>query len=68
MKVIRVHAFGGVDALVYEEVPPPVPADGQVLVRVKAAAVGPWNAWVRSGTTITAGSTLRCGGFSRICG
>ena len=51
MKAIRVHAFGGVDALAYEEVQRPVPADGQVLVRVKAAGVGPWDAWVRSGTS-----------------
>ncbi|MGC4083688.1 MAG: NADP-dependent oxidoreductase [Vicinamibacterales bacterium] len=49
MKAIRVHAFGGVDALVYEDVPQPVPGDGQVLVRVSAAGVGPWDAWVRSG-------------------
>jgi NADPH:quinone reductase-like Zn-dependent oxidoreductase len=46
-----VHAFGGIDALVYEEVQQPVSADGQVLVRVKAAGVGPWDAWVRSGTS-----------------
>ena len=51
MKAIRVHAFGGVDALAYEEVQRPVPADGQVLVRVKAAGVGPWDAWVRSGSS-----------------
>ena len=51
MKAIRVHAFGDVDVLVYEDVEPPVPADGQVLVRVKAAGVGPWDAWVRSGTS-----------------
>lgn len=49
MKAIRVHAFGGVEQLVYEEVPQPVPAAGQVLVRVYAAGVGPWDAWVRSG-------------------
>ncbi len=51
MKAIRVHAFGDVDELVYEDVEPPVPAEGQVLVRVKAAGVGPWDAWVRSGTS-----------------
>jgi NADPH:quinone reductase-like Zn-dependent oxidoreductase len=51
MKAIRVHQFGGVDALVYEDVEPPVPVGDQVLVRVKAAGVGPWDAWVRSGTS-----------------
>jgi hypothetical protein len=33
MNAIRVHQFGGVDALVYEDVDPPVPEDGQVLRR-----------------------------------
>lgn len=51
MNAIRVHAFGGVDALVYEEMQQPVPAAGQALVRVKAAGVGPWDAWVRGGTS-----------------
>lgn len=49
MQAIRVHQFGGVDALVAEDVPRPVPGDGEVLVRVKAAGVGPWDAWIRSG-------------------
>jgi NADPH:quinone reductase-like Zn-dependent oxidoreductase len=26
-----------------------VPEKGQVLIRVKAAGVGPWDAWVRAG-------------------
>jgi NADPH:quinone reductase-like Zn-dependent oxidoreductase len=51
MKAIRVRAFGGVDVLAYEDVEAPVPGHGQVLVRVKAAGVGPWDAWVRSGTS-----------------
>lgn len=49
MKAVRVHHFGGVEAIVHEEVPWPEPAMGQVLVRVKAAGVGPWDAWVRAG-------------------
>ena len=46
---VRVHFFGGLEALVYEEIPRPVPGVGQLLVRVEAAGVGPWDAWVRSG-------------------
>jgi NADPH:quinone reductase-like Zn-dependent oxidoreductase len=49
MRAVRVHRFGGLEAIVYEEVSRPVPAEGQVLVRVKAAGVGPWDAWVWSG-------------------
>jgi len=49
MKAVRVHQYGGFEAIVHEEVPRPVPKQGQVLVRVKAAGVGPWDAWVRAG-------------------
>lgn len=49
MRAVRIHRFGGLDAIVCEEVPQPVPVEGQVLVRVKAAGVGPWDAWVRAG-------------------
>ena len=49
MKAVRVHQFGGIDAMVYEDVPRPTPGTGQVLVRVGAASVGPWDALIRSG-------------------
>ena len=49
MKAARVHQFGGPKAIVLEEIPLPAPGEGQVLVRVKAAGVGPWDAWVRAG-------------------
>lgn len=49
MKAVRVHRFGGPEVLSYEDVAEPVPADGQVLVAVAAAGVGPWDAWVRAG-------------------
>jgi NADPH:quinone reductase-like Zn-dependent oxidoreductase len=52
MKAIRVHAFGGVDAMALEDVPIPVPGPGEVLVRVSAAGVGPWDAWVRLGHSV----------------
>ncbi len=49
MKAVRVHQFGGLEAIIDEEVSRPTPGAGQVLVRVKAAGVGPWDAWVRAG-------------------
>src|ERR687898_3520282 len=52
MQAIRVHHFGGLDALVAEDVPRPTPGDGEVLLRVKAAGVGPWDAWIRSGRSV----------------
>jgi NADPH:quinone reductase-like Zn-dependent oxidoreductase len=49
MQAIRVHHFGDLDALVVEDVPRPAPGEGEVLLRVKAAGVGPWDALVRAG-------------------
>jgi NADPH:quinone reductase-like Zn-dependent oxidoreductase len=52
MLAIRVHRFGAVDALVSDDVPQPVPGAGEVLLRVKAAGVGPWDAWIRAGRSV----------------
>jgi NADPH:quinone reductase-like Zn-dependent oxidoreductase len=52
MQAIRVHQFGGLDSLVVEDVPRPAPGEGEVLLRVKAAGVGPWDALVRSGRSV----------------
>jgi NADPH:quinone reductase-like Zn-dependent oxidoreductase len=49
MKAVRVHQFGGPEVLRYEDLPTPVPAADEVLVRIEAAGVGPWDAWIRSG-------------------
>lgn len=50
MKAIVVHQFGGPEVLKYEDVPTPQPAAGQVLVRVHAAGVNPYDTYMRSGT------------------
>src|SRR6185369_14863281 len=52
MQAIRIHHFGDVDALVVEDVPRPAPGEGEVLLRVKAAGVGPWDALIRSGKSV----------------
>jgi NADPH2:quinone reductase len=49
MKVIRVHACGGPDAMRLEELPLPAPGPGQVLVEVKAAGVNLFDTQLRSG-------------------
>jgi NADPH:quinone reductase len=50
MKAIVVHEFGGPEVLRLEEVPTPRPAAGQVLVRIRAAGVNPYDTYMRSGT------------------
>ena len=39
MRAIRLHAPGGIDGLALDEVDTPAPGDGEVLVRVHAAAI-----------------------------
>ena len=50
MKAIRVHQFGDPEVLKLEEVPTPKPAAGQVLVRIHAAGVNPYETYMRAGT------------------
>jgi NADPH2:quinone reductase len=50
MKAIVVHEFGGPEVLRLEEVPTPRPAAGQVLVRIRAAGVNPYDTYMRNGT------------------
>jgi NADPH:quinone reductase len=50
MKAILVRQFGGPEVLKLEEVPTPKPAAGQVLVRIHAAGVNPYDTYMRTGT------------------
>ncbi len=50
MKAILVREFGGPEVLKLEEVPTPKPAAGQVLVRIHAAGVNPYDTYMCAGT------------------
>jgi NADPH:quinone reductase-like Zn-dependent oxidoreductase len=52
MKANRIHRFGPPEVIAFEEIARPAPGDGEVLVRVKAAGVGPWDAWMRAGKSV----------------
>ena len=50
MKAILVGQFGGPEVLKLEEAPTPQPGSGQVLVRIHAAGVNPYDTYMRTGT------------------
>jgi len=47
MKAARIHRFGPPEVIVIDDLPIPMPTADEVLVRVKAAGVGPWDALIR---------------------
>ena len=49
MRAVRIHEDGGPEVLVLEEVPDPVPAPGEVLVRLHASALNHLDVWIRKG-------------------
>ena len=49
MRAIRIHRFGGGEAMRIEELPTPRPGPGEVLVRIGAASVNPVDAKIRAG-------------------
>lgn len=49
MKAVQLQGYGGPEQLVYEDVPTPSPASGEVLVRVLATSINPIDYKLRSG-------------------
>jgi NADPH:quinone reductase-like Zn-dependent oxidoreductase len=49
VKAIRIHEDGGPDVLRYEDVEDPVAAEGEVLIRLRAASLNHIDLWVRQG-------------------
>ncbi|MBZ9857360.1 NADP-dependent oxidoreductase [Mesorhizobium sp. CA13] len=49
MMAWRVHEFGGPEVMRFERVPLPEPGPDEVLIKVGAVGVGPWDGWIRAG-------------------
>ena len=49
MKAVRILRFGPPEVVMIDEIPKPMPASEEVLVRVVAAGVAPWDAIIRDG-------------------
>ncbi len=49
MMAWRVHEFGPPKVMRFERVPRPNSGTSEVLVKVEAASVGPWDGWIRAG-------------------
>ncbi len=49
MKAIRIHEDGGPEVLRYEDAPDPEPAEGDVLVELRAASLNHLDIWIRKG-------------------
>jgi NADPH:quinone reductase-like Zn-dependent oxidoreductase len=47
MKAARIHRFGPPEVIVIDDIPRPTPKPDELLVRVAAAGVGPWDALIR---------------------
>ncbi len=49
MKSVRIHAYGDKTVLVHEDAPRPKPGEGEVLIRILASTVNPFDCAVRAG-------------------
>lgn len=49
MKAVQILRFGSLDVMNTVDIPRPEPGNGEVLVSVRAAGVGPWDALIRAG-------------------
>ena len=57
MRAVVLNSFAGIEGLELSEVPAPTPADGEELVRVRAASLGPWDLAAANGAFASAGGS-----------
>lgn len=51
MKAVRIHRFGPPSVVIVEDIERPAPGPGEVMVRVAASGVAPWDALIREGNS-----------------
>lgn len=49
MNAIRIHEHGGIDKVIIDEIPAPVPKPTEVIVKIRATSVNHLDIWVRNG-------------------
>lgn len=49
MKAVRIHSYGSTDNLLVEDAPRPIAGDGELLIRVHATSVNPFDCAARAG-------------------
>jgi NADPH:quinone reductase-like Zn-dependent oxidoreductase len=49
MKAARLLSYGDIDSFSIDDIPTPVPADGEILIKIEASAVNPFDLMVRRG-------------------
>ena len=57
VRAVVLNSFAGIDGLELSEVPDPTPADGEELVHVRAASLGPWDIAGANGAFVAAGGS-----------
>jgi NADPH:quinone reductase-like Zn-dependent oxidoreductase len=56
MRAVRVPRFGGLEVVEVQDVPVPSPGPNEVLVRIAAAGVAPWDEIIREGKSEVSGT------------
>jgi NADPH:quinone reductase len=57
VRAIVLNSFTGLDGLELAQVPDPVPGDGEQLVKIRAAALGPWDRYTPEGAFVAMGGS-----------
>src|SRR5262249_14528452 len=52
MMAWRVHEFGSAEVMKLERLRLPQPGPREILIRIGAAGVGPWDGWIRAGKSV----------------